>query len=149
MSASLELWPSSPRRVGPPTRWDRFWRNVRTQFRIAGWWSLLISCWTAAVDSVVSIAEVLQLLDLQRQSGALVIPQVSCRPLNFEFTFAEPFIFDVMKFMNELAIEEARAPGTRRRVHVLCLERFVFQCSHNGMGARLRGRETVQCQTAA
>jgi hypothetical protein len=21
---------------------------------------------------------------------------VSCRPLNFEFTFAEPFIFDVM-----------------------------------------------------
>lgn len=28
MSASLELWPSSPRRVGPPTKWDRFRRTV-------------------------------------------------------------------------------------------------------------------------
>jgi N-acyl-D-amino-acid deacylase len=42
---------------------------------------------------------------------------VSCRPLNFEFTFAEPFIFDVMKFMNELAVEDARTPGTRRRAY--------------------------------
>ena len=47
----------------------------------------------------------------------MVIPQVSCRPLNFEFTFAEPFIFDVMKFMNELAVEDAKAPGTRRRAY--------------------------------
>jgi hypothetical protein len=45
------------------------------------------------------------------ESGALVIPQVSCRPLNFEFTFAEPFIFDVMKFMNELR-SRCKAPGT-------------------------------------
>ena len=59
----------------------------------------------------------LALADEQRRSGALVIPQVSCRPLNFEFTFAEPFIFDVMKFMNELAVEEAKAPGTRRRAY--------------------------------
>lgn len=29
MTASLELWPSSPRRSGPPTRWDRFRRNLR------------------------------------------------------------------------------------------------------------------------
>ena len=59
----------------------------------------------------------LALADEQRKSGALVIPQVSCRPLNFEFTFGEPFIFDVMKFMNELAVEEAKAPGTRRRAY--------------------------------
>ena len=59
----------------------------------------------------------LALADEQRRSGALVIPQVSCRPLNFEFTFAEPFIFDVMKFMNELAVEEANVPGTRRRAY--------------------------------
>ena len=59
----------------------------------------------------------LALADEQRRSGALVIPQVSCRPLNFEFTFAEPFIFDVMKFMNELAVEEAKVPGTRRRAY--------------------------------
>jgi N-acyl-D-aspartate/D-glutamate deacylase len=59
----------------------------------------------------------LALADEQRKSGALVIPQVSCRPLNFEFTFAEPFIFDVMKFMNELSVEEARSPGARRRAY--------------------------------
>lgn len=59
----------------------------------------------------------LELAAEQRRSGALVIPQVSCRPLNFEFTFAEPFIFDVMKIMNELAVEEARSLGARRRAY--------------------------------
>ena len=59
----------------------------------------------------------LALAEEQRRSGAIVIPQVSCRPLNFEFTFAEPFIFDVMKFMNELAVAEAKSPGTRRRAY--------------------------------
>ena len=59
----------------------------------------------------------LALAEEQRRSGALVIPQVSCRPLNFEFTFAEPFIFDVMKFMNELTAEDARSPGARRRAY--------------------------------
>jgi N-acyl-D-aspartate/D-glutamate deacylase len=53
----------------------------------------------------------------QRRSGAIVIPQVSCRPLNFEFTFGEPFIFDVMKMMNELAAEESRSPGARERAY--------------------------------
>ncbi|MDV3221113.1 ion channel [Intrasporangium sp.] len=28
MTASLELWPTSPRRTGPPTRWDRFRRTI-------------------------------------------------------------------------------------------------------------------------
>ena len=32
-----------------------------------------------------------------------------------EFAFAEPFIFDVQKIMHELAIEDAKSPGTRRR----------------------------------
>jgi N-acyl-D-aspartate/D-glutamate deacylase len=59
----------------------------------------------------------LELAAQQRQSGALVIPQVSCRPLNFEFTFAEPFIFDVQKIMHELAVEDAKSPGTRRRAY--------------------------------
>ena len=59
----------------------------------------------------------LALAEEQRRSGAIVIPQVSCRPLNFEFTFAEPFIFDVMKFMNELAVTDAKAPGARRQAY--------------------------------
>ncbi len=76
--------------------------------------------WTALLSHLYGPGGHRKQLDLaaeQRRSGAMVIPQVSCRPLNFEFTFAEPFIFDVMKFMNELAIEDAKAPGTRRRAY--------------------------------
>ena len=76
--------------------------------------------WTALLSYLYGPGGHRKQLDLaaeQRKTGALVIPQVSCRPLNFEFTFAEPFIFDVMKFMNELAVEEAKAPGTRRRAY--------------------------------
>jgi N-acyl-D-amino-acid deacylase len=76
--------------------------------------------WTALLSHLYGPGGHRKQLDLaaeQRKSGALVIPQVSCRPLNFEFTFAEPFIFDVMKFMNELAIADAKAPGTRRRAY--------------------------------
>lgn len=76
--------------------------------------------WTALLSYLYGPGGHRKQLDLaaeQRKSGALVIPQVSCRPLNFEFTFAEPFIFDVMKFMNELAVEEAKTPGTRRRAY--------------------------------
>ncbi len=76
--------------------------------------------WTALLSHLYGPGGHRKQLDLaaeQRKSGAMVIPQVSCRPLNFEFTFAEPFIFDVMKFMNELAQDEARAPGTRRRAY--------------------------------
>ena len=76
--------------------------------------------WTALLSYLYGPGGHRKQLDLaaeQRRSGAMVIPQVSCRPLNFEFTFAEPFIFDVMKFMNELAIADAKAPGTRRRAY--------------------------------
>jgi N-acyl-D-amino-acid deacylase len=76
--------------------------------------------WTALLSYLYGPGGHRKQLDLaaeQRKSGAIVIPQVSCRPLNFEFTFAEPFIFDVMKFMNELAVEDAKAPGTRRRAY--------------------------------
>lgn len=76
--------------------------------------------WTALLSHLYGPGGHRKQLDLaaeQRKSGALVVPQVSCRPLNFEFTFAEPFIFDVMKFMNELAAADAKAPGTRRRAY--------------------------------
>jgi N-acyl-D-aspartate/D-glutamate deacylase len=76
--------------------------------------------WTALLSYLYGPGGHRKQLDLaaeQRKSGAMVIPQVSCRPLNFEFTFAEPFIFDVMKFMNELTVADARQPGTRRRAY--------------------------------
>jgi N-acyl-D-aspartate/D-glutamate deacylase len=76
--------------------------------------------WTALLSHLYGPGGHRKQLDLaaeQRRSGAMVIPQVSCRPLNFEFTFAEPFIFDVMKFMIELSQADAKAPGARRRAY--------------------------------
>ncbi len=76
--------------------------------------------WTALLSYLYGPGGHRKQLDLaaeQRKSGAMVIPQVSCRPLNFEVTFAEPFIFDVMPFMNELAKADARDPGARRRAY--------------------------------
>lgn len=76
--------------------------------------------WTALLSYLYGPGGHRKQLDLaaeQRRSGAMVIPQVSCRPLNFEFTFAEPFIFDVMKFMNELAAADAKSPGARRHAY--------------------------------
>ena len=76
--------------------------------------------WTALLSHLYGPGGHRKQLDLaaeQRKSGAMVIPQVSCRPLNFEVTFAEPFIFDVMPFMNELAKADAKDPGARRRAY--------------------------------
>lgn len=76
--------------------------------------------WTALLSHLYGPGGHRKQLDLaaeQRRSGAVVIPQVSCRPLNFEVTFAEPFIFDVMPFMIELAKADAKEPGTRRRAY--------------------------------
>jgi N-acyl-D-aspartate/D-glutamate deacylase len=76
--------------------------------------------WTALLSYLYGPGGHRKQLDLtaqQRKSGAIVIPQVSCRPLNFEFTFADPFPFEVMKCMNELAAEDARSPGARRRAY--------------------------------
>jgi N-acyl-D-aspartate/D-glutamate deacylase len=87
--------------------------EVSRKYGIPVTWTALLSYMYGPGGHLKQLA----LAEEQRKSGALVIPQVSCRPLNFEFTFAEPFIFDVMKFMNELTVEDARSPGTRRRAY--------------------------------
>ena len=39
----------------------------------------------------------------QQQSGQYVVPQVSCRPLNFEFQWKEPFPFESMKLFGPIS----------------------------------------------
>jgi N-acyl-D-aspartate/D-glutamate deacylase len=39
----------------------------------------------------------------QQQAGQQVIPQVSCRPLNFEFQWKEPFPFESMKLFGQIS----------------------------------------------
>jgi N-acyl-D-aspartate/D-glutamate deacylase len=57
------------------------------------------------------------------KQGIPVIPQVSCRPLNFEFDLAEPFVFESMKAFNAIAggtrddkLRAYRDPSFRRTV---------------------------------
>src|SRR5262245_63400343 len=57
------------------------------------------------------------------KQGVPVVPQVSCRPLNFEFDLAEPFVFESMSDFNAIAAEDKegrlrayRDPAFRQRV---------------------------------
>jgi N-acyl-D-aspartate/D-glutamate deacylase len=55
--------------------------------------------WTALLAGMMGPGSHRQLLERNREAcrdGARVIPQVACRPLNFEFNFKEPFIFESM-----------------------------------------------------
>lgn len=49
--------------------------------------------------------------------GADVVPQVSCRPLNFDFDFADPFPFEAMKLFNLVSADDVASPGARRRAY--------------------------------
>jgi N-acyl-D-aspartate/D-glutamate deacylase len=55
--------------------------------------------WTALLADMMGPGSHKALLQRSREiaeEGLPVIPQVTCRPLNFEFTFKEPFIFESM-----------------------------------------------------
>jgi hypothetical protein len=44
------------------------------------------------------------------------VPQVSCRPLNFEFDLAEPFVFESMPIFG--TISARTAPARRARTAI-------------------------------
>jgi N-acyl-D-aspartate/D-glutamate deacylase len=74
--------------------------------------------WTALLAGAFGPAEANRKL-LQRtarvlETGRRVIPQVSCRPLNFEYDFVEPFLFEQMPLFAELA----RVDGAGRRARL-------------------------------
>lgn len=76
--------------------------------------------WTALLAGLAGPGSHRRYLDgtaKQRANGARVVPQVSCRPLNFEFNFADPFPFEIMKMFNELAAADARGPGARLKAY--------------------------------
>jgi len=57
------------------------------------------------------------------KQGIPVVPQVACRPLNFEFDLAEPFVFESMSVFNTIATEDRagrmrayRDPAFRQKV---------------------------------
>ncbi|MGE0659335.1 MAG: amidohydrolase family protein [Reyranellaceae bacterium] len=76
--------------------------------------------WTALLAGLAGPGSHRRYLDgtaKQRQNGAHVVPQVSCRPLMFEFNFADPFPFEIMKMFNELSAADAKEPGARLKAY--------------------------------
>lgn len=76
--------------------------------------------WTALLAGLAGPGSHRRYLDgtaKQRANGAQVVPQVSCRPLNFEFNFADPFPFEIMKMFNELSAADAKEPGARLKAY--------------------------------
>ncbi len=76
--------------------------------------------WTALLAGLAGPGSHRRYLDgtaKQHANGARVVPQVSCRPLNFEFNFADPFPFEIMKMFNELAAADAKEPGARLKAY--------------------------------
>ncbi len=62
--------------------------------------------WTALLADMMGPGSHKALLQRSREiaeEGFPVIPQVTCRPLNFEFTFKEPFIFESMSMFKPLS----------------------------------------------
>ena len=76
--------------------------------------------WTALLAGLAGPGSHRRYLDgtaKQRENGAHVVPQVSCRPLMFEFNFADPFPFEIMKMFNELSAADAKEPGARLKAY--------------------------------
>ncbi|MBL8675358.1 MAG: amidohydrolase family protein [Rhodospirillales bacterium] len=76
--------------------------------------------WTALLAGLAgpgSHRKYLDRTEAEKKTGADVIPQVSCRPLFFEFNWASPFPFESMKLFNTLAAECAKDPGARVRAY--------------------------------
>jgi N-acyl-D-aspartate/D-glutamate deacylase len=62
--------------------------------------------WTALLSGMLGPGSHRMLLDRSRdlvEQGLPVVPQVSCRPLNFEFDLAEPFLFESMKVFRPIS----------------------------------------------
>src|SRR5262249_33880 len=65
--------------------------------------------WTALLAGMMgkgSHRMFLEQSETMAKQGIAVVPQVSCRPLNFEFDLAEPFVFESMRIFNAIASED-------------------------------------------
>ncbi len=71
----------------------------------------------------------------QQQAGQQVIPQVSCRPLNFEFQWKEPFPFESMKLF--APISSADLAGKLRIYRDPEFRRVFRQSTDTGFGRAL------------
>ncbi len=95
--------------VGPSLFYDEFAALYRETGRPITWTALLGGFWGPG--------QTYKYLDralAQQQEGMNIVPQVACRPINFEFTFAEPFPFENLKLFKPVA---ASGPDEKKRIY--------------------------------
>lgn len=84
--------------MGAGLAFEEFAAISRATGRPISWTALLAGVGAPGVDRML-LDESIKLLD----AGVPVHPQVSCRPLNFEFSMAEPFPFESMKLFGPIS----------------------------------------------
>jgi N-acyl-D-aspartate/D-glutamate deacylase len=84
--------------MGAGFAFEEFATIARTTGRPISWTALLAGVGAPGVDRML-LDESIKLLD----AGVPVHPQVSCRPLNFEFSMAEPFPFESMRLFGQIS----------------------------------------------
>lgn len=87
--------------IGAGLAFSEFAEINRATGRPISWTALLGGAGGPGVSQHL-LAESIKLLD----QGLSVHPQVSCRPLNFEFTMAEPFVFESMQLFAPISAAE-------------------------------------------
>jgi N-acyl-D-aspartate/D-glutamate deacylase len=84
--------------VGPGLFYDEFAELYRETRRPITWTALLGGFWGPG-----SHRKHLERSLQQQQEGLRIVPQVACRPINFEFTFLEPFPFENLALFKPVA----------------------------------------------
>jgi N-acyl-D-aspartate/D-glutamate deacylase len=84
--------------MGAGFAFEEFAAISRATGRPISWTALLAGVGAPGIDRML-LDESIKLLE----TGVPVHPQVSCRPLNFEFSMAEPFVFESMKLFGPIS----------------------------------------------
>jgi N-acyl-D-aspartate/D-glutamate deacylase len=94
--------------VGPTLFYDEMAELQRDSGRPITWTALLGGFWGPGQTQ-----KYLDRALAQQDEGLNIVPQVACRPINFEFTFAEPFPFENLKLFKPIA---AAGPEEKKRI---------------------------------
>jgi len=87
--------------VGPGLFFDEFAALARTTGRTVTWTALLAGMLGPGSHRML-LERSIELIN----AGLAVVPQVSCRPLNFEFDFKEPFPFESLPVFHPVSVAD-------------------------------------------
>lgn len=95
--------------VGPGLFHDEFAKLYRSHGRPITWTALL----TGFFGPDSHIEHLSKAMEL-REQGLDIVPQVACRPINFEFNFEEPFLFEALELFRPISRSDT---GGKMRIY--------------------------------